>query len=39
MRRPQGGFLHFPFFINATSTPQQKNRTGTHKQALAGTGK
>jgi hypothetical protein len=28
--RPSGRFLHSAFHINATSTPQQKNRTGTH---------
>jgi len=30
--------LSFAVYLNATSTPQQKNRNGTHKQALAGTG-
>jgi hypothetical protein len=25
-------------YINATSTPQQKNRSGAHKPALAGSG-
>ena len=28
----------FVVYINATSTPQQKNRSGAHKPALAGSG-
>jgi hypothetical protein len=27
---------HFAFYINATSTPQQKNGIRTHSRALAG---
>jgi hypothetical protein len=30
--------LHSRVYINATSTPQQKNRSGAHKPALAGSG-
>jgi hypothetical protein len=29
---------HFRVYINATSTPPRKNRTGTHKAASAGNG-
>lgn len=29
-QRPSGQFLHFAFYIIATSTPLQKNRTSTH---------